>query len=1040
MTISDKTKLSFVVIFIFFCSILIHAQSNLEDLNVVFRHNFENNTLGEYLLNEWKTDWLFPDWQTRLGETEIIIDKSETENPTKTLQINFPANSLGPNEGGVQWFTPIGNYDELYLSYDLYFMPGFNYQRGGKLPSFQGGSLDLERSNGYNGFTGGLMFKEKGEIAFYIYYPDSKDEDYGDTFPWGVSYTTNTPYSPSSATFEYGSGNMSYCTSGVWHNITYRIVLNSVKATGGGNYDGILEAYFDGKLVTQISHLLFRHTTDLKIDCLRIYSFFGGNTDDWRNPISEWLRIDNVIAFTYKDNIDVPRGNMLSPTNRQINYWRKFSVDYNAPPTAPSELTTQGVTKSSVKLRWNDLSDNEESFIIYRSNLRDGEYTQIGKVTANVNVFSDNGLSPATKYYYKIQASNPIGNSDFSNVLEITTTVLQIPLPPSSLRIASVAKNSINLVWNDDSSNENGFRIYRSNYSTEGFSEITAVAANNNSYIDNSLQPGTTYFYRIRAYNDDGLSDYTPVVSATTIALQIPSQPGNLITSHIEYTSSTLVWEDNSVNETGFELERCITDNCENTKTIIKLPANTKSYTDLNLSMNTSYQYRIRAINGDGNSGWSNMIVAVTPRIIAPVAPTKLKSTKFTDKSISVTWKDNSSNEDAFVITRSLAVNPSLTTSITLSANDTAFTDSSLVSSTTYFYTIKAINKGGQSSLSNKNVATTLSQAELKRIKNGLITYYNFGFNQDYIVYDQSGYGDPLNLHILNRSVINWNKDNTIDIINNTAVVSLEPATKIITAVKQTNEFTFECWLKPTEPFSGADSRIASISSTDDELGFALDQRFNRSESEHEFEYSVRLQTASTVTSGYPEYNSDLSQSYINLQHLVYTRDLFGKETFYLNGKKSSEGFRPSELDTWKSNYYLRLGNESDMNHSWTGSYYSVAIYNRALSVDEVNVNYSAGPSDSIQVADISYNLEVYPNPAPDEVNLLITPEVVTDLVPLTTIRILNVYGKVLYEESVFNPNRQIMKTINTRNFAPGIYLVQIVSGEKQKTARLIKP
>ncbi|MBN1145383.1 MAG: fibronectin type III domain-containing protein, partial [Bacteroidales bacterium] len=737
---------------------------------------------------------------------------------------------------------------------------------------------------------------------------------------------------------------------------------------------------------------------------------------------------------------NVPRGNTLSPTNRTINYWRMFSSIFTEPPSPPSTLTSNSRTKSSISLNWKDNSNNEHGFKIFRSSSNDGAYSEIGSVTSNITSFTDNLLSVNSTYFYKICAYNNVGISDFSPILQATTLDLQIPAVPSSLTIDSKTKTSVTLRWIDNSSNEKGFRIYRSNSSTEGFSEIATVTANNNSYIDNSLLPGTTYYYRIRAYNDDGLSSYTTVVSATTIALQIPLQPGNLIASHIDYTSSTLVWEDNSNNETGFELERCITDNCENSKTSIKLPANTKSYADMNLSMNTSYQYRIRAINDDGNSGWSNMIVAVTPRILAPVAPTKLKSTKFTDKSISVTWKDNSSNEDAFIITRSLAVNPSLTTAITLSANDTAFTDSSLVSSTTYFYTIKAINKGGQSSLSNKNVATTLSQAELKRVKNGLITYYNFGFNPDYIIYDQSGYGDPLNLHILNRSVINWNKDNTIDIMNNTAVVSLEPATKIIDAVKQTNEFTFECWLKPTEPFIGADSRIASISSDNDELGFALDQWYSRSESEQDFEYSVRLQTASTVTSGYPEYNSDLSQSYINLQHLVYTRDHFGKETLYLNGNKSSEGFRPSNLDTWKSNYYLRLGNESDMNHSWTGSFYSVAIYNRALSEAEVAINKSAGPCDSIQVADISYNLELYPNPAPDEVKLLITPEVVSDIVPRTTIRILDVYGRALYEESVFNPNRQIMRTINTRNFAPGIYLVQIVSGEKQKTARLIKP
>jgi hypothetical protein len=303
----------------------ISAQNSLNDLNILFKHDFENNTIGNYLYDEWSRDWLNPEWCERRSELEIASNTSDPVNPTKVLQLNFPENSVGPSEGGTQWWTLLDNQDEVYFSYDVYFMPGFQYQLGGKLPSVHGGDAKPNvRPNGYDFFHIGLMFKQEGRIVFYVYFPDSKEQISGETITWGDDENDTDYFYPSSMVIEYGSGETVYCKPGEWHNFTYRAVLNTVNSTGGGNYDGILEAYFDGKLVTQISHLLFRHTRELGIDCININSFFGGSTDEWRNPIAEWLRLDNVMLYTFKDNIDVPRGNKLSPINRTINYWRKF--------------------------------------------------------------------------------------------------------------------------------------------------------------------------------------------------------------------------------------------------------------------------------------------------------------------------------------------------------------------------------------------------------------------------------------------------------------------------------------------------------------------------------------------------------------------------------------------------------------------------------------------------------------------------------------------------------------------------------------------
>ncbi len=346
----------------------IFSQNSLDDLNVILKHNFESNTPGDYKLSEWEKDWSYPEWDNRQTELDISQDPNDQENSSKLLQVYYPANSLGPSEGGTNWWTGLnGKYDEMYVSYDIKFMPGFQYQKGGKLPSVKGGSVetlgDFERPDGYDGFAAGMMFKEDGRLVFYLYYPDSKVEEYGETFTWGTNDYPDNYFSPSVVDFGYAQGAASYAKPGVWHNVTYRTVLNSVNADGSANFDGLLEAYFDGKLVLQMTKLLFRRTATLGIDCFRMVTFFGGNTDIWRNPISEWLKIDNVLLYTYKEQMDVPRGRELSPSNRVIRYWRNFGEEPEVvtPPPTP-EPTPEPTTNTTPTINAQDFLVKENSF------------------------------------------------------------------------------------------------------------------------------------------------------------------------------------------------------------------------------------------------------------------------------------------------------------------------------------------------------------------------------------------------------------------------------------------------------------------------------------------------------------------------------------------------------------------------------------------------------------------------------------------------------------------------------------------------------
>jgi hypothetical protein len=89
------------------------------------------------------------------------------------------------------------------------------------------------------------------------------------------------------------------------------------------------------------------------------------------------------------------------------------------------------------------------------------------------------------------------------------------PDAPTNLTAAAVSPVQINLSWTDNSSDEDGFQIQRS-LTGVTWTPFTSVAANTTSYVNTGLTPLTTYYYRVRAYNDDGESDYSNVASATT--------------------------------------------------------------------------------------------------------------------------------------------------------------------------------------------------------------------------------------------------------------------------------------------------------------------------------------------------------------------------------------------------------------------------------------------------------------------------------------------------------------------------------------------
>ncbi len=142
--------------------------------------------------------------------------------------------------------------------------------------------------------------------------------------------------------------------------------------------------------------------------------------------------------------------------------------------------------------------------------------TLLGTDTTAPYSFGWSGVA-AGNYSLTARAADNQNAVTMSSAVSVTVTApVLLPAAPNNLAGSASSRSRINLSWIDNANNETGFKIERSTNGTT-FTQIATRTANVTAYANTGLARNTLYYYRVHAYNANGNSSYSNVISVRTL-------------------------------------------------------------------------------------------------------------------------------------------------------------------------------------------------------------------------------------------------------------------------------------------------------------------------------------------------------------------------------------------------------------------------------------------------------------------------------------------------------------------------------------------
>ena len=227
------------------------------------------------------------------------------------------------------------------------------------------------------------------------------------------------------------------------------------------------------------------------------------------------------------------------------------------------------------------------------------------------------------------------------------------------------------------------YRIYRSTSRGSGYSLLGTTTAT--SYTNTGAKAGTTYYYRVKACNDAGLSPYSNVVSG-----QVKSVTPKLSAPVVKIGHSAasgkpmLTW--NAVSgATSYKVYRATSQN--GTYSLLGTVTAT-SYTNTGAKAGTTYYYKVKAVNSAGESAFSNVVSG------RATVTTLTMGHSSTSGKPQLTWKAVS-GAASYKVYRATSKNGAYSVINTTKA--LTYTNVGAALGTTYYYKVEALNAAGKS-------------------------------------------------------------------------------------------------------------------------------------------------------------------------------------------------------------------------------------------------------------------------------------------------------------------------------------------------------
>ena len=386
---------------------------------------------------------------------------------------------------------------------------------------------------------------------------------------------------------------------------------------------------------------------------------------------------DGYVGFT--------AGTSNPGTTLGVSTWTYTPATLPPPPTSLVALPVSG---TNAVITWTETSPLAAGYDLQRTSPNTPNvYTTAATLGANVFSFIDTTLVPGWSYTYRIRARNAAGMfSPFSNLASVTEPIP--PITPSGAHVTRASTTELDLAWNDNSNNEDGYRIFRRSGSG-AYTLVASLLPNTTSYQDTGLSPGTPYDYHIQAYNVAGYADFSGL-STWTLA----SAPTNVAAAG-GTLQSTVSWSA-SVGAASYNVYR---GTAPGNETLLASGLTGTSYADSPPLPGTTYYYVVSAVDAVGPGPLSIEVSTTT----APPTPASLIATGGINQ-IAITWTA-APGAGWYNIYRGSTTG----TEVLYQANvaTTTFVDTGLTANTAYFYEVTAANSSGESVPSAEVTTTT---------------------------------------------------------------------------------------------------------------------------------------------------------------------------------------------------------------------------------------------------------------------------------------------------------------------------------------------